>query len=71
MASLGETFGAVWSGQAAEMYERAAVAWPVVSAYFAVAVAAVVVAAQEPELLGAVPAAEPPVAVESGARGTG
>lgn len=53
------------------MYERAAVAWPVVSAYFAVAVAAVVVAAQEPELLGAVPAAEPPVAVESGARGTG
>ena len=69
MAALGETFGAAWSGQAAEMYERAAVAWPVVSAYFAVA--AVVVAAQEPELLGAVPAAEPPVAVESGARGTG
>lgn len=68
VASPGETFGAVCFGQAPEMSERAAVAWPVVSADFAVAA---VVAVPEPELRGAVPAAESPVVAGSGARGTG
>lgn len=68
-ASLGETFGASWYGQAAEMAGRAAAASLAVSLDFAAV--AVVVAALEYELLWAVPAAESPVAAESGARGIG
>lgn len=63
-ASLGETFGAAWSGQAAEMAGRAAAALPVLSADSAVA-------APEYEPLWAVLAAGSPVAAESGARGIG